>query len=75
MTCSSSPSSRREPAAGARPVLARSWEGACRGAHSLHERESEQERLSARVYELDAELRQANQLLGQAALELDRAEQ
>jgi chromosome segregation protein len=44
------------------------------GARSLHERESEQERLSARVYELDAELRQANQLLGQAALELDRAE-
>ena len=44
------------------------------GARSLHERESDQERLSARVYELDAELRQANQLLGQAALELDRAE-
>jgi chromosome segregation protein len=44
------------------------------GARSLHEREAEQERLSARVYELDAELRQANQLLGQAALELDRAD-
>jgi chromosome segregation protein len=44
------------------------------GARSLHEREAEQERLSARVYELDAELRHANQLLGQAALELDRAE-
>jgi len=44
------------------------------GARSLHEREAEQERLSARVYEIDAELRQANQLLGQAALELDRAE-
>ena len=34
----------------------------------------EQERLSARTYELDAELRQTQNLLGQTALELDRAE-
>src|SRR6202035_575581 len=36
--------------------------------------ESEQERLSARSYELDGELRQVQNLLGQTALDLDRAE-
>ncbi len=45
-----------------------------RDARSVHELESEQERLSARTYELDAELRQIQNLLGQTALDLDRAE-
>ena len=45
-----------------------------REAHSVHELESEQERLSTRTYELDAELRQALNALNQAALDLDRAE-
>jgi chromosome segregation protein len=36
--------------------------------------EAEQEKLSTRTYELDAELRQNQNLLGQTALELDRAE-
>ena len=45
-----------------------------RDAHSVHELESEQERLSARTYELDGELRQALNALNQAALDLDRAE-
>jgi chromosome segregation protein len=43
-------------------------------AASVHELETEQERLSARSYELDAELRQTQNLLGQTALDLDRAE-
>jgi chromosome segregation protein len=41
---------------------------------TLHGLEAEQERLSNRTYELDAELRQVNTLLGQTAIELDRAE-
>jgi chromosome segregation protein len=45
-----------------------------REARSVHDLESEQERLSARSYELDAELRQIHNLLGQTALDLDRAE-
>ncbi len=45
-----------------------------RDSRSLHEFESEQERLSARSYDLDAELRQLQNLLGAAALDLDRAE-
>ena len=45
-----------------------------REARSVHELESEQERLSARSYELDGELRQIHNLLGQTALDLDRAE-
>jgi chromosome segregation protein len=45
-----------------------------RDARSVHELEAEQERLNARTYELDAELRQTHNLLGQTALELDRAE-
>jgi len=45
-----------------------------REASSVHELEGEQERLSARTYELDTELRRAHNLLGQTALDLDRAE-
>jgi chromosome segregation protein len=45
-----------------------------RASASLHEIESEQERLSTRTYELDSELRQVQNLLGQAALDLDRSE-
>ena len=48
--------------------------GRAREARSVHELEAEQERLSARTYELDAELRQNQNLLGQTALDLDRAE-
>ena len=36
--------------------------------------DAEQEKLSARTYELDAELRQSQNILGQTMLELDRAE-
>ena len=43
-------------------------------ASSVHELEAEQERLSTRTYELDAELRQTQNMLGQTALDLDRAE-
>jgi chromosome segregation protein len=45
-----------------------------RESRSVHEMESEQERLTARTYELDAELRQTHSLLGQTALDLDRTE-
>lgn len=45
-----------------------------REALTVHEFEAEQERLSARTYELDSELRQTQNLLGQTALDLDRAE-
>ena len=45
-----------------------------REARSVHELESEQERLSARTYDLDGELRQTQNLLSQTALDLDRAE-
>jgi chromosome segregation protein len=45
-----------------------------RDARTVHELESEQERLSARSYELDGEMRQIHNLLGQTALDLDRAE-
>jgi len=41
---------------------------------SVRELESEQERLNARTYELEGELRQTQNLLGQTALDLDRAE-
>jgi chromosome segregation protein len=43
-------------------------------AAALREFEAEQERLNARNYELETELRQAQNLLNQSALELDRAE-
>jgi chromosome segregation protein len=45
-----------------------------RESRSVHEMETEQERLSARTYELDAELRQTQNVLNQTALDLDRAE-
>src|ERR1700733_14329185 len=45
-----------------------------REVRSVHELESEQERLSARTYDLDGELRQTQNLLGQTALYLDPAE-
>jgi chromosome segregation protein len=45
-----------------------------RESRTVHDLESEQERLNARTYELDAELRQIHNLLGQTALDLDRAE-
>jgi chromosome segregation protein len=43
-------------------------------SQSVHQLESEQERLSSRIYELEGELRQQQNLLGQTALELDRSE-
>ena len=43
-------------------------------AKSLNEFEAEQELLDRRTAELDADLRQHHNLIGQAALELDRAE-
>ncbi len=43
-------------------------------AQSVNQWEAEQERLSARTYELEAELRQHQNILGQTALELDRSE-
>jgi chromosome segregation protein len=45
-----------------------------REARSVHELEAEQERLSARTYELDAELRRIQNLISQAAIDVDRAE-
>src|SRR5579862_8600609 len=45
-----------------------------RDARSVHELEAEQERLDRRTLELDADLRQHHNLIGQAALEIDRAE-
>ncbi|MGA7921904.1 MAG: chromosome segregation protein SMC [Candidatus Acidiferrales bacterium] len=45
-----------------------------REARSVHELEAEQERLGSRSYELDGELRQIQNVLGQTALDLDRAE-
>jgi chromosome segregation protein len=43
-------------------------------AQSVHQMETEQERLSSRIYELESELRQHQNILGQTALELDRSE-
>jgi len=43
-------------------------------ARSVNQWEAEQERLSARTYELESELRQHQNILGQTALELDRSE-
>jgi chromosome segregation protein len=45
-----------------------------REASSVGELEHEQQGLSARTYELDTELRQTQNVLGQTALDLDRAE-
>jgi len=56
-------------------ALLRQMDAAEEGAsQSVRELESEQERLSARSYELDSELRRTLNLLNQAALDLDRAE-
>jgi chromosome segregation protein len=43
-------------------------------AQSVNQWESEQERLTARTYELEGELRQHQNVLGQTSLELDRSE-
>jgi chromosome segregation protein len=43
-------------------------------AQSVSEREIEQERLTSRTFELEGELRQHQNILGQTALELDRSE-
>jgi chromosome segregation protein len=45
-----------------------------REAHSVQEMADEQERLTARTYELEGELRQTHNMLGQTSLDLDRAE-
>ncbi len=45
-----------------------------REAQSVTEWETEQERLGTRTYELEGELRQHQNVLGQTALELDRSE-
>jgi chromosome segregation protein len=45
-----------------------------REAQSVNQWEAEQERLGARTYELEGELRQHQNVLGQTALELDRSE-
>ncbi|MDE3110128.1 MAG: AAA family ATPase, partial [Acidobacteriota bacterium] len=45
-----------------------------RDAHAVEEMSGEQERLTARTYELEGELRQIHNMLGQTALDLDRAE-
>ena len=43
-------------------------------AQAIHEQEAEQDRQSQRIYSLDAELRQNQNLLNQTALEVDRSE-
>jgi chromosome segregation protein len=43
-------------------------------AQSVNQSEAEQEQLSSRIYELEGELRQHQNILGQTALELDRSE-
>jgi chromosome segregation protein len=43
-------------------------------AQSVNQWEAEQERLSSRTYELEAELRQHQNIVGQTTLELDRSE-
>ena len=43
-------------------------------AQSVSSLEAEQDRLGARIYELEGELRQHHNVLGQTALELDRSE-
>jgi chromosome segregation protein len=43
-------------------------------AQSVNQWEAEQEQLSSRTYELEGELRQHQNILGQTALELDRSE-
>ena len=43
-------------------------------AQAIHEQEAEQDRLSQRIYSLDAELRQNQNVLNHTALEVDRSE-
>jgi len=43
-------------------------------AQAIHEQESDQDRLSQRIYSLDAEIRQNQNILNQTALEVDRCE-
>ncbi|HTZ49286.1 MAG TPA: chromosome segregation protein SMC [Verrucomicrobiae bacterium] len=43
-------------------------------AQTIHEQEADQDRLSQRIYSLDAEIRQNQNLLNQTALEVDRCE-
>jgi chromosome segregation protein len=43
-------------------------------AQSVNQWEAEQQRLSSRIYDLESELRQHQNVLGQTALELDRSE-
>ena len=45
-----------------------------REARAVEEMSGEQERLTSRTYELEGELRQIHNMLGQTALDLDRAE-
>ncbi|MGH9738381.1 MAG: chromosome segregation SMC family protein, partial [Candidatus Acidiferrales bacterium] len=55
--------------------LLREMEAAeARDSHAVQEMADEQERLTARTYELEGELRQTHNLLGQTSLDLDRAE-
>jgi chromosome segregation protein len=55
-------------------ALRESHEAETAQAQSLHSLETEQERLGQRSYELETELRRNQNLLGECALELDRAE-
>jgi chromosome segregation protein len=55
-------------------VLAGIADSEIQQAQSIAQLESEQERLDRRIDELDTELRQNQNLMGQSALELDRAE-
>jgi chromosome segregation protein len=43
-------------------------------AQAIHEQEGDQDRLSQRIYSMDAEMRQNQNLLNQTALEVDRCE-
>ncbi len=43
-------------------------------AQAIHEQEAEQDRLTQRIYALDAELRQNQNVLNQTTLEVDRSE-
>jgi chromosome segregation protein len=43
-------------------------------AQAIHEQEADQDRFSQRIYSLDAEIRQNQNLLNQTALEVDRCE-
>ncbi|MGB2634174.1 MAG: AAA family ATPase, partial [Candidatus Acidiferrum sp.] len=43
-------------------------------AQAIHEQEGDQDRLSQRIYSMDAEIRQNQNLLNQTALEVDRCE-